>query len=223
MTAEDEIVALKDELKLLQVRVEGLDARAEVLEGTSIGESGASLNAGVESEKEEVSESSSDAEAAETAVVLASLAARVRGLERSSLTGAREVYEPKLLVEENSDGVPVGVIVLWSGSEDAVPEHWALCNSANHSVYPSIPNLSDRFIVGAGSTYEIGASGGASATIANHEAHHHHPFFRAAWVRNDAENTPVMPEVTEDAYLSAHSLTAVMPIYYALAYIIKYE
>ncbi|NRB43019.1 MAG: tail fiber protein [Pseudomonadales bacterium] len=49
--------------------------------------------------------------------------------------------------------MPVGGIIMWSGSE--VPEGWALCNGQNGH-----PNLLDRFIVGAGSKYAIGAQGG---------------------------------------------------------------
>jgi hypothetical protein len=56
-------------------------------------------------------------------------------------------------------GIPSGVIVLWSGSTASVPSGWFLCNGANGT-----PNLQDRFIVGAGSSYAVGASGGASST-----------------------------------------------------------
>ena len=54
-------------------------------------------------------------------------------------------------------GVPTGVICLWSGLVTAIPAGWALCNGSNGT-----PNLRDRFIVGAGSTYAPGATGGAN-------------------------------------------------------------
>jgi microcystin-dependent protein len=52
---------------------------------------------------------------------------------------------------------PVGGIILWSGSIAAIPATWQLCDGTNGT-----PNLRDRFIVGAGSTYSVGATGGAN-------------------------------------------------------------
>ena len=51
--------------------------------------------------------------------------------------------------------VPVGGIILWYGATSTIPENWALCNGENNT-----PDLRDRFIVGAGSTYNVGALGG---------------------------------------------------------------
>jgi microcystin-dependent protein len=54
-------------------------------------------------------------------------------------------------------GVPTGVILLWSGAEGAIPSGWVLCNGAN-----STPDLRDRFVVGAGTTYAVGNTGGSA-------------------------------------------------------------
>jgi len=43
----------------------------------------------------------------------------------------------------NNASVPSGVIVMWSGAIDAIPDGWALCNGENET-----PNLSGRFVVG---------------------------------------------------------------------------
>ena len=43
-------------------------------------------------------------------------------------------------------GVPIGCILMWSGDENNIPDGWALCNGANGT-----PDLTGRFIVGAGS------------------------------------------------------------------------
>lgn len=60
--------------------------------------------------------------------------------------------------------VPSGVIVMWSGSIVSVPTGWLLCDGTNGT-----PNLRDRFIVGAGSTYAVNATGGtADAVVVSH-------------------------------------------------------
>ena len=62
------------------------------------------------------------------------------------------------------DIVPSGVIVMWSGSIASIPSGWLLCDGTNGT-----PNLRDRFIVGAGNTYAVAASGGsADATLPAH-------------------------------------------------------
>ena len=55
-------------------------------------------------------------------------------------------------------GVPSGVIMMWSGAEGAIPSGWYLCNGSN-----STPDLRNKFIVGsgAGSSYSVGATGGS--------------------------------------------------------------
>jgi hypothetical protein len=55
-----------------------------------------------------------------------------------------------------SDLLPAGIIMLWSGSVGSIPSGWALCNGGYGT-----PNLTDRFILGAGGSYGVGAVGGA--------------------------------------------------------------
>ena len=67
--------------------------------------------------------------------------------------------------------VPTGVIVLWSGASNAIPSGWYLCNGANGT-----PDLRDRFVIGAGSGYGVGATGGSSTVLlgtANLPSHTH--------------------------------------------------
>lgn len=64
-------------------------------------------------------------------------------------------------------GVPTGIICMWSGAIGAIPSGWALCDGANGT-----PNLRDRFIVGAGSAYGVGATGGQNE-ITSVPAHTH--------------------------------------------------
>jgi hypothetical protein len=62
------------------------------------------------------------------------------------------------------DIIPTGIISLWSGSVASVPSGWYLCDGSNGT-----PDLRDRFVVGAGSTYAVAATGGsANATLVSH-------------------------------------------------------
>lgn len=63
-----------------------------------------------------------------------------------------------------ANGVPSGAIMMWSGSIASIPSGWFLCNGSNGT-----PDLRDRFIVGAGSTYAVAATGGsANAIVVSH-------------------------------------------------------
>ena len=60
--------------------------------------------------------------------------------------------------------IPAGGIFLWSGSIGSIPAGYVLCNGSNGT-----PDLRDRFVVGAGSTYAVNATGGsANATLVSH-------------------------------------------------------
>ena len=71
--------------------------------------------------------------------------------------------------------VPVGAIILWSGSASAVPDGWALCDGGVHSGHAT-PDMQMRFVVGAGRDYTNKATGGEAfhqLTIAEMPSHHH--------------------------------------------------
>jgi microcystin-dependent protein len=53
--------------------------------------------------------------------------------------------------------LPTGVILLWSGSIVSIPSGWALCDGTSGT-----PDLRDRFVVGAGTSYAVGNTGGAN-------------------------------------------------------------
>lgn len=123
-----------------------------------------------------------------------------------------------------SELVPSGLITMWSGSIGSIPAGWALCNGASGT-----PDLRDRFVVGAGSTYAVGDTGGAAS--------HNHAITvdsaatgltigtTTANVNGDGDPpaalltaTPIDPQHTHTA--SAANADS-RPPYFALAYIMK--
>lgn len=56
-----------------------------------------------------------------------------------------------------SSAVPTGMVMMWSGAVNAIPSGYVLCDGNN-----STPDLRDKFVVGAGSGYAVGNTGGAS-------------------------------------------------------------
>ena len=53
--------------------------------------------------------------------------------------------------------MPSRGIIMWSGTAADIPTGWALCDGTGGT-----PDLTDRFILGAGKTYQPGANGGAA-------------------------------------------------------------
>lgn len=64
--------------------------------------------------------------------------------------------------------IPYGGIMLWAGRLDSIPVGWALCDGNNGT-----PDLRNRFIVGAGSSYSPGQTGGSADEVL--VAHSHGP------------------------------------------------
>ena len=86
---------------------------------------------------------------------------------------------------------------MWSGSVDAIPAGWALCNGENNT-----PNLRNRFIVGAGDEYSVGDVGG-QANIA---------------LAGQLSGTK---PIEVSGFIDAPSSFDNRPPYYALCYIMK--
>jgi len=67
--------------------------------------------------------------------------------------------------------VPVGGIMMWSGTISNIPDGWTLCDGTNGA-----PDLRDRFIAGAGGEYNTNDTGGEdSVTLTESEmpSHNH--------------------------------------------------
>ena len=139
-------------------------------------------------------------------------------------------------------GFPSGGIIIWSGAANAIPSGWLLCDGTN-----STPNLRDRFVVGAGSTYAVGATGGSADAIVVSHTHtatstvtdpgHNHSklytnqdgagsgtFFNGASSTITAftnTNTTGITVATTNSTEGSSGTNANLPPYYALCYIMK--
>ena len=136
-------------------------------------------------------------------------------------------------------GIPTGGIILWSGSVGAIPTGWALCNGSNGT-----PDLRSRFVIGAGSAYNVAATGGSANTVVVSHTHsvtdpgHAHTVTQGATVSGttprqrirvlgDTATTGVSdPTNTNTTGITVNSagqsgIDANLPPYYALAYIMK--
>lgn len=72
---------------------------------------------------------------------------------------------------KGGDSIPSGIITMWSGASSAIPDGWLLCDGNNNT-----PDLRDRFIVGAGNNYNVGATGGEAThklTTSEMPSHNH--------------------------------------------------
>ena len=96
-------------------------------------------------------------------------------------------------------GVPQGTIVLWSGA--TAPSGWAICDGNNGT-----PDLRNLWVVGAGDTYALDATGGSLTTSSEAVPHDTGDDLAAGGDFNSQCDT--------------HSHT-ILPPYYALYYIMK--
>lgn len=77
----------------------------------------------------------------------------------------------RLSKEVSASSVPSGTILPWYGALGNVPAGYALCNGSNGT-----PDLRDKFLVGAGSSYNLGNTGGSDAvtlTVSQMPSHAH--------------------------------------------------
>ena len=82
----------------------------------------------------------------------------------SAGTSTTQIASTAFVAAAVAGAIPSGGIIIWSGSAAAIPTGWVLCNGSN-----STPDLRDKFVVGAGSTYAVGATGGsANAIVVSH-------------------------------------------------------
>lgn len=131
----------------------------------------------------------------------------------------------EILEVSGGGGVPKGTIVIWSGAATAIPSGWALCDGQNGT-----PDLRDRFVVGAGTSYEVGATGGeATHTLTIEEMPVHRHLLTSnvysgtgtnsglKWSGDNGSTSSGTSTDTNGGSVSHNNL----PPYYALCYIMK--
>jgi hypothetical protein len=64
--------------------------------------------------------------------------------------------------------VPIGCIMIWSGTIATIPTGWALCDGGGS---PARPDLRNKFIVGAGNSYNVNATGGSKDAVVVSHSH----------------------------------------------------
>lgn len=72
---------------------------------------------------------------------------------------------------KSASTIPSGMIMIWSGSQSDIPNGWVLCNGQNNT-----PDLTDKFVIGAGTSYNVNDQGGEAAhTLTKEEmpSHNH--------------------------------------------------
>ncbi len=127
------------------------------------------------------------------------------------------------------NGVPKGGIIMWSGAVNQIPAGWALCDGTNGT-----PDLRDRFVVGAGNSYAVAATGGEAThtlTVNEMPSHNHggttgdYPMVRLGQKASSGNDEPVASQSNNHNHSiplqgggAAHENR---PPYYALAFIMK--
>ena len=141
-----------------------------------------------------------------------------------------------------SSTLPTGMILLWSGSIGSIPSGYLLCDGTN-----STPDLRDRFIIGAGSSYSVNQTGGSADAIVVSHTHtatstvtdpgHFHSYnfpatgnsygsnggglINSGVATNTSTATTGLTVATTNATAGTSGTGANLPPYYALAYIMK--
>nr|MDJ0520217.1 hypothetical protein [Trichodesmium sp. MO_231.B1] len=126
--------------------------------------------------------------------------------------------------------LPSGVILMWSGAANQIPQGWVLCDGQNNT-----PNLKDRFIVGAGNSYNPGNTGGynqVTLTIEQMPSHNHangnYKYLMRKninWTTDGTDkngaNEPDVVNVGEIKSQGSNQAHENRPPYYALCFIMK--
>lgn len=121
------------------------------------------------------------------------------------------------------DSLPAGCIVIWSGAADNVPTGWALCDGQDGR-----PDLRDRFVLGAGTSHAVGATGGSETvtlSIDQMPEHSHSTttiYSPGARIQTSNGNAHLPgAQSNETGRTGGGEPFSIMPPYYTMCYIIK--
>ena len=179
-----------------------------------------------------------------TSLALSGTALTASAVELNYVDGVTSAIQTQIdaVVAAAAAVFPTGGIIIWSGSAVAIPAGWLLCDGTGGT-----PNLRDRFVVGAGSTYAVGATGGSANAVAVSHTHtastnttgaHSHsiptwqsdvgePNFYRAYTRGlnaGSINTDSAGDHSHTVTVASAGVSgtnANLPPYYALCYIMK--
>lgn len=131
--------------------------------------------------------------------------------------------------------LPSGLIAIWKGSISTIPDGWVLCDGQNGT-----PDLRDKFVLGAGNSYDVGSTGGEEThtlTVNEMPSHTHNVSGSSAsiWLgdRSGVKDAIMadrsqlyQDEIAVDisvtlGYSGGSSAHNNMPPYYTLCYIMK--
>ena len=107
-----------------------------------------------------------------------------------------------------------GLICLWSGTILNIPAGWHLCDGTQGT-----PDLRDRFVMGAGTTYDPDDTGGAASHSHTLTADQHgHDIAGSGYVQ---AGTFFASQVSLETVTGSTNSVSNLPPYFALAYIMK--
>ena len=72
-------------------------------------------------------------------------------------------------VSDGGGGFVTGMIMMFSGT--TAPTGWVLCDNSAAAQAANAPDLRDRFVVGTGSSYNLGDAGGSANAVLIAHAH----------------------------------------------------
>ena len=153
-------------------------------------------------------------------------------------------------------GEPVGTIIAWGGSTASIPTGYQLCdggaaesNTLQAITGANVPDLRDRFIIGAGNNYAVDATGGSADAALPTHTHYavtdttvssgggtpgtaqdlsSSNYLAKSWTTNtggtqyELKGTSSASNVAKTSITGSSATNANLPPYYALCYIIKH-
>lgn len=156
-----------------------------------------------------------------------------RDLPTSSVLGTIVGSSVPASGSAQDSSLPIGSIVIWSGTVASIPSGWQLCDGTNGT-----PDLRDRFVVGAGqdsggvsmtnvsgTLTKVGGEAKHTLTIAEMPAHSHtynEPIYPS---RYDGHSSPLCTssQVSNTSSAGGGQPHNILPPYYALCFIMKMQ